>query len=447
MVRVRFAPSPTGNPHLGNIRTALFTYLFARKNNGKFILRIEDTDKSREIKESVDIIPESLKWLGFSWDEGPIRQSERFDIYKKHAKILLDKNLAYESDNAIYFKVPKEDITSWVDMVNNKKISFENKTQVDFVILRSNEVATYHLAATVDDHLMEITHVTRGEDWISSTPKHIMLYSAFGWQIPQFAHFPNILASDRSKLSKRHGAIGLMDFKKDGFLPEAIVNFLGLLGWTPPSGKEILSIEEMIREFDFQDVHSSPAVFDPVKLEWLNGEYIRKTQNSKLKLKIWEYLRELSAGALSREDHPTEEEIGKVVPLIKDRIKKLSDFVPLTDFLYQDPDYDLSEWSKLRLDQDLIKKVLEMVVEKLEVMGKGWQSERFEKTFRELAKDLGISASEIFQIIRLAVSGKLVTPPLFESIQILGEEEALKRIRQIASKFPNIENLDVEVNF
>lgn len=427
-VRVRYAPSPTGNPHVGNMRTALFTYLAARKNKGGFILRIEDTDKKREVPESHQAILESLAWLGIKFDEGPILQSERLSIYRQHAKMLVDKKAAYEQDGAVYFKTPKEGKTEWVDLVGNKKIVFDNGTISDFVILKSDGYPTYHLASVVDDHLMQISHVTRGEDWISSTPRHLMLYKAFGWKPPFFAHFPNILASDRSKLSKRHGSVRVLSFRSDGYLPEAMVNFLALLGWTPPSGREILTLAEMENEFDLKDVNLAAPIFDTAKLDWLNGEYIRKTKDLELRTKIYQYLRELSGGKLSDQDHPTEEQIGKVVPLIRERIKKLSDFVPLTDFLWEKPEYDRNQYQRLNIKNQ--KEVLEKILGLMEKLGKPWKGDVFEKTFRELAESLGLRAGDVFQLIRVAVSGQTVTPPLFESIEILGEEETLARIRE-----------------
>lgn len=431
--RVRYAPSPTGDPHVGNIRTALFTYLFARHNKGQFLLRIEDTDKKREVETSYSEIEDSLKWLGLMWDGQVILQSERLNIYKEHAQILLDSAKAYDKDGAIYFKTEKYGQTTWTDLVGSKTISFENKTQEDFVILKSDGYPTYHLASVVDDHLMGITLVSRGEDWISSTPKHIMLYKAFGWELPKFAHFPNILATDRSKLSKRHGAVGVLDFKKDGFLPQALINYLALLGWTPKSGKEILSLEEMIKEFDLKDINIAPAVFDVTKLEWINGEYIRELSNlpsakqiSNIKYQILEYLKYLASGRMP--DHPTEEEVEKVIPLIKERIKKLSDFIPLTDFLWERPEYDMVQYQKLNIKNQ--KEILEKILEKLENMEKPWESDIFEQTFRQLAEELKLSATQMFQLIRVAISGQTVTPPLFESIKILGEQETINRVKQ-----------------
>ena len=421
-VRVRYAPSPTGNPHVGNIRTALFTYLFARRNKGQFLLRIEDTDKKREVEESHSAILDSLKWLGLTWDGGIIIQSKRLETYKDHARKLLDSGLAYEADGAIYFKTVKDGQTSWTDLVGDKMISFENKTQEDFVILKSDGYPTYHLASVVDDRLMEITLVSRGEDWISSTPKHIMLYKAFNWEIPQFAHFPNILATDRSKLSKRHGAIGVLDFKKDGFLPQALVNFLALLGWTPPSGREVLSLSEMIEEFDLKDVNQAPSIFDIRKLEWMNGEYIRKMSDEEFLKVLQEFL----------VDHPAKEKIAPVIPLVKERLKKLSDFVPLTQFLFEKVEYEKDIFNKVITDDTSLKNAISEVLKIMESLPKPWNAQNFEKTFRGLAEKQSLSVTQMFQLIRVCVSGQLVTPPLFESTQILGEEETIKRVKQAA---------------
>lgn len=433
-VRVRIAPSPTGAPHIGTAWQALFDFVFARKNKGKFILRLEDTDRERYVTESVGQIYETLRWLGLNYDEGPdiggpfgpYIQSERLDIYKKYTTELLEKGSAYKDEGAVRFTTNKEGATFWCDLVGNKEIKFPNNTQEDFVILKSDGYPTYNFANVVDDHLMEITHVIRGNEFISSTPKHLMIYKAFGWVPPQFAHLPVLVGADRSKLSKRHGAKSALEFRSEGYLKEAILNFLALLGWTHPEGKEIFSLTEMIKVFDFKDFNQSSAFFDVTKLEWLNGEYIRKTQNSNIKYQISEYLKDLAGGVMP--DHPTAAEVEKVVPLIKERIKKLSDFVPLTDFLWEKPEYDNKQFKRLNIKDQ--KVVLEKISQQLELMGKPWGAEIFEKTFRDLAVDLGVKAGDVFQLIRVAVSGQSVTPPLFESMQILGEEKVIKRIKE-----------------
>ncbi|MBU0999802.1 glutamate--tRNA ligase [Patescibacteria group bacterium] len=427
-IKTRFAPSPTGALHIGGVRTALFAYLVARKAGGVFSLRIEDTDRARFVEGATEDIIKTLKWLGLTFDGEPIYQSERLDLYKEHAKKLIDSGKAYEKDGAVWFKIDLDGKTSIVDLVRNRKIEFENSTQKDFVILKSDGYPTYHLAHVVDDHLVETNPVIRGAEWISSVPKHIQLFKAFGWQVPQYAHLPIILGTDRSKLSKRHGAKPASEFRSDGFLPEAILNFMALLGWTPPSGKEILSLSEMVQEFDLFDVNNTNAIFDITKLEWMNGEYIRKTENSNLKVKIRNYLMDISDNTLVKEGHPSEEEIEKVVPLIKDRIKTLSDIVPLTDFLWEKPEYDKEIFKKLKVKN--CSETLLKIAEKLEKMEKPWNTEIFEKTFRELADSIGAKAGGVFQLIRVAISGQTVTPPLFESIEIIGEGEVLKRTKE-----------------
>lgn len=428
-VRVRIAPSPTGSPHIGTAWQALFDFVFAKKNNGKFILRIEDTDRARYVAESENEIFETLKWLGFEWDEGPdkggdfgpYRQSERLDIYKKYAKELVDKGLAYEDEGAIRFKVKKEGKTTYHDLVGGRDITIENSTQEDFVMLKSDGFPTYNFANVIDDHLMKISHVIRGNEYISSMPKYLQLYSSLGWDPPQFAHLPLLVGSDRSKLSKRHGAKSALEFKKEGYLKEAIVNFLALLGWSYPKGQEIFSLEQMIKVFDFKDFNQSSAYFDVTKLEWMNGEYIRSMTDADLTDRLQEYL----------VDHPQKEKIAQIVPLIKDRIKKLSDFIPLTDFLFEKPEYEKEVFVKVLKDkQKDLKVILSAMQQTMENLPKIWQSGDFEAAFRKLADKLGLSASEMFQEIRVAISGQTITPPLFESIKLLGEEETLSRVKQ-----------------
>lgn len=426
MVRVRIAPSPTGSPHIGTAWQALFDFIFAKKNQGKFILRLEDTDRARYVPESEGEIYETLKWLGLEYDEGPdiggpfgpYKQSERLDIYRRWVDKLLEKGLAYKEEGAVRFKTKKEGETSWHDLIGNKQISFPNNTQEDFVILKSDGYPTYNFANVVDDHLMEISHVIRGNEYISSMPKYLQLYQAFGWTPPQFAHFPLLVGANRSKLSKRHGAKGALEFKKEGYLKEAVLNFLVLLGWSHPKGKEVFDIEEIISLFDLKDVNPSSAYFDTAKLDWLNGEYIRKMSDEELTKRLQEFL----------VDHPSKDKIAPVVPLIKERIKKLSDFVPLTDFLFEDQEYDIEIFNRLKIND--LRLTIEKVLENLEKVEKPWKAEIFESTFRKLAEELGISVSSMFQLIRVAVSGQLVTPPLFESIQILGEEKAIKRVKE-----------------
>ena len=419
IVRVRIAPSPTGSPHIGTAWQALFDYVFAKKNNGKFILRLEDTDRARYVPGSEEEIYETLKWLGFEYDE-VYKQSERLDIYKKYSDELLEKGLAYEDEGAIRFKIDKTGQTTYHDLVGDKDITIENSTQEDFVILKSDKFPTYNFANVIDDHLMEISHVIRGNEYISSMPKYLQLYKSLGWQPPQFAHLPLLLGSDRSKLSKRHGAKGALEFKKEGYLKEAIINFLALIGWSNPEGKEIFSLEEMINVFDFKDFNHASAYFDVTKLEWLNGEYIRQMSDEELERNLEEYL----------VDHPGKGKLAPLVPLVKERIKKLSDFIPLTDFFFEKVEYDKEVLNKLKLEKP--DEVLSKTMEKLESMEKPWNAKVFEDTFRKLAEELDLSVTQMFQLIRVCISGQLVTPPLFESIQILGEEETIKRVEKVA---------------
>lgn len=424
-VKTRFAPSPTGLMHIGQVRTVLYNFLVAKQNKGIFLLRIEDTDRERLVPGSAENILETLKWLGLEWDEGPNYQSERLDIYQEHADQLVKKGLAYEKDKAIWFKTSKEGSTSWSDLVGNKTVTIENAQQDDFVMIKSDRFPTYNFAVVVDDYLMGVTHVIRGVEFISSTPKHIMLYRAFGWDLPQFAHLPLILGLDRSKLSKRHGAKPAWDFKQDGYLKEAMLNYMALLSWTPPGEKEIISLEDMIKNFDLTKVHPNNPVFDLRKLEWMNGEYIRMMSDEQLSKRLQEYL----------PDHPLKGRIAELVPLIKERITKLSDFVPLTDFIFEKPEYDIKTFQKLNIKNP--KAVLEKILEKMQGLKTPWEAQEFEKTFRDLAENLGISVKDMFQLIRVAVSGQLVTPPLFESIEIMGEDETINRVKEAVKIYPN----------
>lgn len=419
MIKTRFAPSPTGSMHIGGVRTALYAYLVAKKNNGTFSLRIEDTDQTRFVEGSTEDIIETLKWLGLEFDGEPIFQSKRLDIYKDHAGQLVEKDLAYELDGAIYFKAKLSGKTSIIDLVGNRNIEFDNETQKDFVILKSDGYPTYHLAHVIDDHQFETNPVIRGAEWISSLPKHVMLFEAFGWELPSYAHLPIILGSDKSKLSKRHGAKPASEFLKDGFLPEAILNFMALLGWTPSESKEITTKEEMISEFDLGKVNLANPIFDITKLEWMNGAYIRGLSDEELEKRLDEYL----------VDHPSKGKLAPLIPLVKDRIKKLSDFIPLTNFFFEDVEYEREVFDKLKIEN--LKEALLKILEKMEGFKKPWNAEDFEASFRKLAKELKISVSQMFQLIRVAMSGQLVTPPLFESIKILGEDGTVNRIKQI----------------
>lgn len=472
-VRVRIAPSPTGEDlHIGNIYTGLINWAFAKKNKGKFIIRIEDTDRVRFIEGAEEKMLRSLKRFGLDYDEGPdiggpyspYRQSERKDTYQKYAKELIEKGIAYfcfcskEKLEEIKGKEQKEGEFKrhilYCDSLNpeealkkierggeyvirlkvsdNRDVSFEdlirgeitiNTDQLDDqILMKSDGFPTYHLAVVVDDYLMKISHVIRAEEWISSTPKHVLIYESFGWQLPVFAHVPLLRNTDKSKLSKRQNPVWASWYLKEGFLPEAILNYLALMGWSHPKGKDIFSLDEFVEKFEIKDLKPVGPVFDITKLEWMNGEYIRKMSDDQLLGRLEQFL----------VDHPAKEKIAKVVPLVKERLKKLSDFVPLTDFLFERVEYDLAVFQTLNIKD--IKETLTQVSEILKSMQIPWQENNFEQQFRQLAQDLGLSATQMFQLIRVAVSGQLVTPPLFESIKVLGEKATIRRVEE-AFKF------------
>lgn len=418
MVRTRFSPSPTGSLHIGGVRTALYAYLVAKKAGGEFWLRIEDTDQKRLVEGSREDIIETMKWLGLDFDN-LVTQSDRLENYQKHAKQLVEEGKAYEKDGALWFKMDTFGKTVTQDLVGSRKIEFDNKDQKDFVILKSDGFPTYHLAHVVDDTQDQMSPIIRAPEWISSLPKHHQLFKAFGWKLPEYAHVTMILGPDRSKLSKRHGAKAASEFRRDGFLPEAILNYMAFLGWTPPSGKEILSLSEMVQEFDLKDCHVANPVFDITKLEWMNGEYIRALSDEELIKRLTEFL----------VDHPAPEKIAPLVPLVKERIKKLSDFVPLTYFIFEEPEYERSVFDKVKIED--LQPTLEMILSKMEGLKDSWDSKSFEEAFRGLADERGVRAGEIFQLIRIAVSGQNITPPLFETIELVGRDKVLQRISNL----------------
>lgn len=410
-VKVRFAPSPTGIPHIGNTRTAFFNYLFAKHNNGKFILRIEDTDRKRIVEGAEEKILEILNWLEIAYDREVLHQSDRLKIYEKYVEELLDKKLAHKKEGAVWIKVPEDRKFEWVDGVGKKKISFLGKDVDEFVILKSDGFPTYHLANVVDDHLMEITHVIRGEEWISSTPKHIFLYESFGWELPQFAHLPVILGSDKTKLSKRHGAKSALDYRDEGYLKEALLNFMALLGWNPGGNKEQMPADEMITLFKLEDVNTASPVFDTKKLDWLNGVWIR-TLNGEKKLK--ERLEEFY-----KDD-------GEVIKILKSdkgcdfvdaaasRMRLLSDFKSLIDIKRQ---RDLTKEEK-----ETAGKLLEYLDKEL---GKTWENNKLLSIIKQFSKESNIN----FKTIYFLMTGKEQGIGILELNQIYGKEFFVKNLR------------------
>lgn len=462
-VRTRIAPSPTGSDlHIGNLYTALLNFVFARKNKGKFIVRIEDTDRTRYIEGAEEKILTSLKWFGLSYDEGvdiggpygPYRQSQRLDLYKMYAMKLIESGHAYYCDcnqerletmrklqkekgqptlydgkcknedqsikkakgkYVVRLNVPDSGTTDFVDIVRGK-ISFDNRLIDDQIILKSDGYPTYHLAVVVDDYLMKISHVIRAEEWISSTPKHILIYNFLGWPLPQFAHGPILRSPDKSKLSKRKNPVWVSWYREQGFLPDAILNFLALMGWSMPDGREIFTISEMMDHFKLQDLKTVGPSFDIRKLEWMNGEYLRKIHNSKLKSQIFNYL----------DGKYPEDIIEKTIPLVKERIKKLADYLPLTEFIFKRPENYETDFSDK-------KEVLKDILSELEKVDT-WKGDIIGKTMQKLCDNLGMKTGEFFMILRVAVSGKKISPPLNESMEILGKKEVLERLSKLVQK-------------
>lgn len=411
MIRTRIAPSPTGIIHIGTAYMSLFNWAFAKKNGGKFILRLEDTDVKRHVKNAEEEIYKGLSWLGISWDEGPdkpgpygpYKQSQRQQIYHKKAKELVDKGFAYEDEGAVRFKNPGDDIW-WDDLVRGK-ISFSGAEITDFVLVRSDGMALYNFAVVVDDMLMQISHVIRGEEHISNTPRQLALYRAFGKESPKLAHIPLLRNPDRSKISKRANPVSLNWYKDEGYLKESILNFLALMGWTHPGGKEIFAVAEFVEKFDVNHSHKTAPIFDINKLDWLNGEYIRKTQNSELKTQIYDFF---------KGEYP-KEKIEKILPLIKDRIKTLKEFESIAGFFFKEP----------RVDKKLFGASHKVhLAAALKALEKGISLD-------EVPQKEGFKVGDFFMDLRVAVSGTKITPPINESIEILGKEEAIKRIREV----------------
>jgi len=463
MIRTRIAPSPTGEDiHIGNLYTALVNWVVAKKNKGKFVVRIEDTDRLRYVPGAEEKILATLKAYKLIYDEGPdvegpykpYRQSQRLPLYLKYARELVAKGKAYycfctperlkelrekqlrekklprydrfclthvkDAEDriakgekyVIRLKVPENREIIFHDLIRGE-IKFHSRDIDDQVLIKSDGYPTYHLAVVVDDHLMEITHVIRAEEWISSVPKHILIYEGLGWSLPLFAHLPILRNPDRSKLSKRKNPVWASWYLAQGYLPEAVLNYLALMGWSHPKGEEIFDLDEYVRVFDLKDIAPVGPIFDIRKLEWLNGEYIRKIQNAKLKDEIYKYYNRTLP----------QETIEATIPLIKERIKKLSDYLPLCEFFYKIPE-------KYDIDFSSYKEMLEQIYKTLRNID-NWKANTIGETMQELAKQLGVRNSEFFMVLRVAVTGKKISPPLNESMEILGKEESLRRIEKL----------------
>lgn len=475
-LRVRFAPSPTGYPHLGNIRTALFTWLFARHHGGTFILRIEDTDVARKVEGSKEAIFDNLKWLGLDWDEGPYFQSHRLDRYHELSEELIRNGHAYkcfcspqrleqmrqeqiknkkppkydghcrdlskgeverlESNGlkpVVRLKVPTSGETSFTDIIHGT-ISFKNEVLDDLVLLKSDGYPTYHLANVIDDHDMSITHVLRADEWISSTPRHILLYRAFGWENPEFAHLPMLLGPDKSKLSKRHGATTLNEYRDQGYLPETMINYLSLLGWSLDDKTEIFSKEELIYNFTLDRVSKTPAVFNKKKLEWMNGFYIRKLsidRFSELAIPILE--KELPADVARPIDRTY---AYKVLQLLQERTKTLCEITQLAEFFFVSTiNYDSALLLRDKVDNETAIRSLQITIPKLVATNKEtWNAASLDGTLRSMPDKLNLSNRQYFGLLRSTTTGKTATPPLFETMEVLGKETCISRIKLAIAK-------------
>lgn len=463
MVRTRIAPSPTGEDlHIGNLHTALINWAFAKKHDGQFIVRIEDTDRERYVKGSEEKILQTIKDYGLFYDEGPdvggtsgpYRQSERLETYQIYAKELIDKGAAYycfctkdrlqklrekqlkekkvpsydkyclnniknpqekvESDEryVIRLNVPPKKEIIFTDIIRGE-IKFLSDNVDDQILIKSDSYPTYHLAVVVDDHLMNITYVIRGEEWISSTPKHILLYEAFGWEKPQFAHTPLLRNIDKSKMSKRKDPAWASWYLKQGYLPRAVLNYLALMGWSHPKQKEFFDMEEFIKVFDLKDMQAVGPVFDLTKLEWLNGEHIRNLDSEDLTQRIISFIGESY----------DQEIVKKTIPLIRERVKKLTDYLPLCEFFFQQP-------QKYQTDLGAHKKLLRAIYDSLNKI-KDWKTNIIGEVMLKCAQDEKVENSEFFMLLRVAISGKKISPPLNESMEILGKKECRARLEKV----------------
>ncbi len=477
-VRVRFAPSPTGFLHVGGLRTALFNFLFARKTGGKFILRIEDTDRTRYVEGAVENLIKTLHWAGLEYDEGPIAggdygpyvQSERTDIYKKHIEILLEKRVAYRcfctperleqmrkeqekkrlspkydrrclllsekevQDSiasgkpfVVRMKVPEHVPVRFSDIIRGE-VEFMSDRVDDQVLLKSDGYPTYHLANVVDDHLMKISHVIRGEEWLSSTPKHVLLYEFFGWELPKFAHLPLLLNPDRSKLSKRQGDVAVEDYRAKGYLKEALVNFIALLGWNPGDEREIFTLEELEKEFSLERVNKSGAVFNIEKLNWLNFQHLRRKPDTEVLAMLKEYLTH-SQNSLQFTVHSSQfddQYLLSVIGAMRARVTFVKDFVEKSPYFFQAPKaYDPAVVKK-RWNQQTPEHLKVLVDEFSQLVSP--QKKDYEAALHRAAESSKIGNGGLIHPLRLAVSGMGEGPGLFDIVLILGKEETIRRI-------------------
>jgi glutamyl-tRNA synthetase len=467
---------------VGNIRTAIFNWLFARGAGGTFIIRVEDTDQARKVEGSTDELLDALRWLGLDWDEGPDKggdygpyfQSQRLDLYHRVAARLQETGNAYRcyctperlaqlrerqrqrkeplgydrlcrslgdeehrareakgENSVLRFAMPLDGSTSIDDLIRGN-VSFENRLVDDFVVLKSDGYPTYHLANVVDDHHMEISHVLRGEDWLPSTSRHVLVYRSLGWGPPKFGHFPMILAPDRSKLGKRHGAVSALQYRRSGYLPQAMINFLALLGWSLDDKTEIFSIQELVNSFSLERVARPGAVFNRDKLSWMNGYYIRRLGREELADALLDYWRRYPPAEFH--DLPDRSHILRIVPLVQERLKTLEDAAPLVAFFYSEKvEYETALLVQKGMDPPATKNALVKALAELQAI-ETFDAATIEGVSRPLAEELGIKAGQLFGSLRIATTGQRVAPPLFETMEVLGRDRCLAAVKDAVAR-------------
>ncbi|MGP0591033.1 glutamate--tRNA ligase [Nitrospira sp. T9] len=459
-VRVRFAPSPTGFLHIGGVRTALFNWLFARHGGGTFILRIEDTDRDRSTDDAIQVILDGLKWTGLNWDEGPFRQTDRLELYRDRAMDLLNRKLAYwcvctpeeletrrkeaqakgesikydgrcrnrgiadpAEPAALRFLTPQEGQTVVNDLIKGQ-IVFDNTVMDDLIILRSNGYPTYNFSVVVDDGLMNISHVIRGDDHVNNTPRQVPLFSALGFPVPQFAHLPMILGSDKTRLSKRHGATSVLAYKEMGYLPEALINYLVRLGWSH-GDQEIFSIQEMVEFFDFKQVQASAAVFNPEKLRWVNAQYIRNSDPKQVADALLPFLQSAGYGQAALSKIPGGAEA--LIPPLRERSETLLDIVQGAVPYLAEP-MTMEEEAANKHLTETIAPILKEFADLMEVV-EDFTKETLEPILHGLIERHGLKMGKVAQPLRVALTGRTVSPGIYEVMTLLGKERSLQRIR------------------
>jgi glutamyl-tRNA synthetase len=497
VIRDRYAPSPTGLQHIGGIRTALFNYLFARGKNGKFILRLEDTDRARFDESYVQNLYDTFAWLGLKWDEGPVTggpaapyiQSERVPVYKEYARELLDKGCAYycfctserieklrlereetRSSETGYdrlcrrldpkeaakraeagepctvrLKIPLGETTRFEDRLLGAIEWKNDDVNPDPVLLKSDRFPTYHLANVVDDHLMEVTHVMRAQEWLSSTPLHVIMYKCFGWPPPEFCHLPMVMGQDGKKLSKRHGATSIDEFRNKGYLPEALINYIALLGASYEEGKDIYTLDELCACFNIDKLNKAPAVFDYKKLEWYNGQYIRMKSDEELACLCLPFAKNLFNGG---EPNEKQKEIFiKAIPLIKERLVFLSEVSEKLSYLFKEPPLPpKDEFIPKKADLDQTVRLLELAKDITAQMAGAGNDEEAENLIKTEAEKNEVKLGDLMMPLRVAITGSRVSPPLFGSLRLLGSEVSMRRVNAALEYLsPKITHKDTKV--